>query len=445
MPVCSLGVLPIVRELRRAGVPTAKLLAFALAAPMLNPITIVYGLTVLSAPHFMLVILTTITVSVSAGLIAGKWAVRKSGISESPNLAPATGFRRILNVGIGMGQICTGLMIVDVVIAFAFMGLAATLIPDDYMWRRMANSNPFAAPLMSVVSFPSYVSPAIGMIRLGEMVKLHYSLGGVIALHVFGVGANIAFAMWLVRQYGLRRIISLTIAVAVAVIALGFIAEAAFSPPQSKVVETRALAVFGRVSILDYSLLRIIVASSANELDTVASIVVLCLCVAAGVVIRIAGAKPLRDGGSISKASAERAPFWNRPIPHRWRAAIAVVGAFSLILSLAFVYYPPPEDLLEEMDSVQSSAMTAMLRKENESAIREIDRWDVLASKLPVAAALRRSNVGEGAQEAIGDLRRLLRKVQSELVNARGEDRKRFDQELRNVQDRCREMFLQKS
>src|SRR5262249_25434496 len=45
LPVCSLGVIPVLRELRRSGVSGGNVLAFALAAPLLNPISFLYGLT----------------------------------------------------------------------------------------------------------------------------------------------------------------------------------------------------------------------------------------------------------------------------------------------------------------------------------------------------------------------------------------------------------------
>ena len=37
LPVRSLGVIPVARELRRCGVPGGTVLAFVLAAPLLNP------------------------------------------------------------------------------------------------------------------------------------------------------------------------------------------------------------------------------------------------------------------------------------------------------------------------------------------------------------------------------------------------------------------------
>ena len=49
LPVCSLGVIPIAYEMRRAGVSTGAILAFALTAPLFNPLSLLYGLT-LSTP-----------------------------------------------------------------------------------------------------------------------------------------------------------------------------------------------------------------------------------------------------------------------------------------------------------------------------------------------------------------------------------------------------------
>ena len=66
LPVCSLGVIPILYQMRRAGVSGGTILAFALTAPLFNPISVLYGLT-LSNPLVIitfcfccLVIVTTI-------------------------------------------------------------------------------------------------------------------------------------------------------------------------------------------------------------------------------------------------------------------------------------------------------------------------------------------------------------------------------------------------
>ena len=45
LPVCSLGVIPVIREMRRAGVSGGAILAFGLTAPPFTPISVLYGLT----------------------------------------------------------------------------------------------------------------------------------------------------------------------------------------------------------------------------------------------------------------------------------------------------------------------------------------------------------------------------------------------------------------
>ena len=53
LPVCSIGVIPVAYELRRAGLRGGSILAFALTAPLFNPLSLLYGLT-LSTPFVIL-------------------------------------------------------------------------------------------------------------------------------------------------------------------------------------------------------------------------------------------------------------------------------------------------------------------------------------------------------------------------------------------------------
>ncbi len=49
LPVCSIGVIPILREMQRAKLRPGAITAFALSAPLFNPLSILYGLS-LSRP-----------------------------------------------------------------------------------------------------------------------------------------------------------------------------------------------------------------------------------------------------------------------------------------------------------------------------------------------------------------------------------------------------------
>src|SRR4051812_6114948 len=40
LPVCSLGVIPVAREMRRSGISCGTILAFAITAPLFNPLSL---------------------------------------------------------------------------------------------------------------------------------------------------------------------------------------------------------------------------------------------------------------------------------------------------------------------------------------------------------------------------------------------------------------------
>ncbi|MEL6897523.1 MAG: permease, partial [Planctomycetota bacterium] len=74
MPVCSIGVLPILLEMRRAKLKPGAMSAFALAAPLFNPLSLLYGLT-LSRPYVILMYaLVSLLVVTIVGLIWDRFA-----------------------------------------------------------------------------------------------------------------------------------------------------------------------------------------------------------------------------------------------------------------------------------------------------------------------------------------------------------------------------------
>src|ERR1051326_8649087 len=69
LPVCSLGVIPIAREMRRAGVPSGTILAFVLAAPHINPLSLLYGLTLSEPLVIICFAIGSLVIALTAGFI----------------------------------------------------------------------------------------------------------------------------------------------------------------------------------------------------------------------------------------------------------------------------------------------------------------------------------------------------------------------------------------
>src|SRR5437868_4888340 len=99
LPVCSLGVIPIAREMRRSDVPSGTILAFVLAAPHINPLSLLYGLT-LSEPLVIVCFAAgSLVIAMAAGLLWDRLlaGVPDAAISPGEPL-PAAGPKRLAAV-----------------------------------------------------------------------------------------------------------------------------------------------------------------------------------------------------------------------------------------------------------------------------------------------------------------------------------------------------------
>src|SRR5919108_3197920 len=99
LPVCSLGVIPIAREMRRAGVPSGTILAFVLAAPHINPLSLLYGLTLSEPLVIICFAIGSLIIALTAGfiwdrLLASEQDAGKPG--DEP--MPAPGLKRLAAV-----------------------------------------------------------------------------------------------------------------------------------------------------------------------------------------------------------------------------------------------------------------------------------------------------------------------------------------------------------
>ncbi len=135
-------------------------------------------------------------------------------------------------------------------------------------------------------------------------------------------------------------------------------------------------------------------------------------------------------------------PVWSRPIPARWLAAVAIVGLLALALSGTYVYYPSPDDVLEEMKIVRADALSAVNSGSSGLALRHLLQWESLAGKLPVGTILRRGGLD-------GDMRRDAQELREGIEDLRGalergvkqEDTKVLADAVQKAYERCRTAY----
>ncbi len=118
-------------QVRRSGVPVGNIFAFILAAPLLNPISFLYGLTLAEPYVIVCFFVAKLFLAIIAGEVWEYWLPSKSidtaAIDAEP--MPAPGLRRIIAVFVHSCREATGPMLLFGSIALLSSGLLSASSP----------------------------------------------------------------------------------------------------------------------------------------------------------------------------------------------------------------------------------------------------------------------------------------------------------------------------
>ena len=204
LPGCSLGVIPIVRQLRRSGIAAGTILAFALSSPLFDPLSILYGLT-LSKPFTIVAFAfcSLIVVTISGSLFDRMFPQTEPESAEQP--ATPHGIKRLLAVVVVMARESVSATVGYIAIGLAGVGLLSTMLPPGSLQRTMGHDNLWSPVLMTAVAIPAYATPMTAMGQLGSMFQHGNSIGAAFILLVFGAGLNLGLLVWMVANYGTKK------------------------------------------------------------------------------------------------------------------------------------------------------------------------------------------------------------------------------------------------
>ena len=432
-PVCSLGVLPIAREMHRAGVSTAKVMSFTLAAPLLNPITLCYGWTAFDTPIFVLIVLISFLFSFVVGGLTARWLDDEEEEFRLAELPPRTvGVRRMLNLAISSSWLASGEVWKDVVWTLVACGIAAAFVPAGAITHEMAYTNPMAGPLMAVIATPAYISPTVGVMQVAAMTNVRLSLAAVVALHLLGVGLNGAVIRWIHKLHGTRRLMSLGLVVIGMTLGLGYAADFVMDHPKSGEEDTHALDTLGRIrgDGDTWSMAMSQIFSRETALANYVGVAGIAILLVTGLILRKYGVTHLADVPDLhandGEFAVDKTVAWDRPLPKPVVAGFAGTVLLGVLVLTVYVYYPPTQELYEEMNNVRADALSAVRLKDVSVARRELTKWHSAADKLPVSAKLRFVKVSDDADEAARELCSAVKGVE-ESIN---EPKKVIDQSL---------------
>lgn len=445
LPICSLGVLPVARELRRCGVPIGTVLAFALAAPLINPLSFLYGLTLPDAHTIFAFVLASLLVSIAAGITWTRWLNREADSVPPVEEPPvAHGPKRIIAVLVTAARDLTSPDLGYMLIGLLGAGLLGAVLPHGFLQPTMRHSDLTSPLLMTAVALPAYVAPLNAMKVLGLMFEHGNSIGAAYMLLVFGAGANLGLLAWMAHAFGWRRTGVWLLVVTGVALALAYGMEVPLYSALNEESHTHAFDEFSSPFIPGTGTLAGVwdrLRNTGGGLE---------LAGAAGLALLAVGAVALRmlEGRIDIEAWLRADPRptvaarWNRPIPPRALGGVALAGLFAFSGVGAWLYYPAPEDLFAEMTNERANAVVDIKTGRAEEAMRALRRWDELSRRLEVGAFLRAGPISEEKRAHADELREMIENLFDDLKENRIDEARGKLPQLEAVYVACRQSFL---
>ncbi|MEM9185799.1 MAG: permease [Planctomycetota bacterium] len=405
LPVCSLGVIPVAYELRRSGLSGGAILAFALTAPLFNPLSLLYGLTLSSPAVILAFALGSLLVVTVVGFawdrfFPGTAAPRSE---EAPN---PPGLKRLVAVMVAAARHLAGPTLFYCCIGLAGVTLLSSLFSYGSLSDAMEHNDPLAPLRMVVVATPAYATPLTVMQQVGSMFVHGNSVGAAYVLVSLGAGANLGLLAWAARGYGIGRAAAFLAVLVGVVLAIAYAIESPlYTAGNVEKSHTHAFdgysnpfhqdAHYGWGRLPSIAWRKLLEKTQPFEWYGLTAV---GLLLAGGLVLRfvdpgerfdvyLARATEPADGAPTSAMSRE--------VPAPVLGGVAVAGLVAVSLLGCYVYYPPPEETIRDLQMVRAEALTFANQHNAEAAVRHLKRYDDLTRRLQVGYYLRHGPLDE--------------------------------------------------
>ena len=391
LPVCSLGVLPVIREFQKAGIRGGTTLAFGLTAPLFNPISVLYGLT-LSDPFTLFVFcMGSLTVVTALGVVWDRLFPLNTELGEQPTEIPY-GIRRLTAIATTTAREAVGPTFLYSFVALFGVATSAMLLPHGSLRMAAEANDPFAPLFMAAVAVPAYAAPMTIMMQLASMFQHGNSIGAAFTLLVLGAGLNIGLIAWIFLHHSRARTLIALASLFVLVVAIGYGLDKPLYP--------KGIDPTGHTHAFDgycnpffpgetepwYRLGKNL-SDNINPHEWVAAAVLFCVAVV-GLFLRRLDSK-YRIEAWLAKAVVKEKGNWDIVLPGPVLGVIAFLGLVIASFFGCFLYYPPREQILKEMRFVHTEVFSAANSGQFEAALYWVPIYEDWNRKLMVSEYLR--------------------------------------------------------
>ena len=411
LPVCSIGVLPILFEMRRAKVKPGAMSAFALSAPLFNPLSLLYGLT-LSRPLVIILFATGSLVVVTAlGLLWDKFAgsSERTGLASDPE-EPATdhliGLRRVFAIIVHVARGATGVPLLITLVALSGLAVLAAVLPFGAMQHAVERDDWWAPLKMLFVAVPIYATPMLAMSQMGMMFQHANSPGASFTLLILGAGMNFATPLWFGRHYGWKAASMWLTSLLLIVLGLSYAINKPLVPQGVQPAgHTHAFDIYANPLTAYHSLsVTTISEMVTKELDisVIASLIALGVVAVFGLLFRllkvsekslIANAKAGSFASSMQAEDASPRRGLDIIVPPSVIGATMLAGLVGLSVVACFAYYPSPNECLKEISTARAECLSAANSGQVDHALFWLPVWEDWSRRLEVGTFIRTGQV----------------------------------------------------
>ncbi|TWT94729.1 permease [Stieleria varia] len=446
LPVCSIGVLPILFEMRRAKVKPGAMSAFALSAPLFNPLSLLYGLTLSRPLVIMLFALGSLIVVTALGLFWDAFAKRvesvvlKKGsdpletslnreeVEKSERVRPLfqqrhesvdsaersddeasdqlIGMRRVYAMLVHFTRESTGKVLLIAMVALSGLAVLAAVLPFGAMQHEVERDDWWAPLKMLLVAVPVYATPMLAMSQMGMMFQHANSPGASFTLLILGAGMNLATPIYFGRYYGWKAASMWFVSLIVIVLGLSYAINKPLVPPGVEPAgHTHAFDIYANPLSAYHSLsLGTVIETVGKDLDVsvIVSLIALAFVAAVGLWFRFRGideawlVKTATASSFASSLSAEDAPprkGLDIVVPPNVIGATMLLGLVVLSVVACFAYYPHPSECLEEIRLARAECLSAANSGQIDHALFWLPVWEDWSRRLEVGTFIRTGQV----------------------------------------------------
>ncbi|WP_182865127.1 permease [Rhodopirellula sp. JC639] len=400
LPVCSIGVLPILIQMRKSGVKPGAMSAFALSAPLFNPLSLLYGLTLSRPLVIILFAVGSLFIVTALGLLWDTLGRKKHTIEENvPTKEPELiGTRRIAASVVSMARDASGKPIALTLLALSGLALLAAVLPYGSMQHSVERDDPLAPLTMLAVAVPIYATPMLAMSQLGMMFQHANSPGAAFTLLILGTGLNLATPFWFARHYGWKSSAVWLTTLLLIVIGISYGINQPLVPPGVEPAgHTHAFDIYANpLSAYHADPWATSVATVNKQADIAGMIAMAVLAglVLIGVVVRALG---IDEASLASKVPIEGEPALRRRfdviVPRGVVGGTMLAGLVALSVVACYAYYPSPDECLDEIALARAECLTAANSGDVDHALFWLPVWEEWSRRLEVGTFLRRGEV----------------------------------------------------